>query len=120
MNATPAGRHRGLLVGHPFGVPVVLAPSWVVATGIVTWALAPVFGDYATAAVTALLVAVSVLAHDVGHAVVAARFGIPIRRITLRLVGGAIEIDREPQTPAAEYLVAVAGPLASTFIAGAA
>ncbi len=44
--------------------------------------------------------------------------GIPIRRVTLFLFGGLAEMEHEPPTPAAEFLVAIAGPLVSVFLAG--
>jgi Zn-dependent protease len=124
----PTERRPGVPLGRPLGIPVYLAPSWVVAGVLVTWSVAPAFSapvspgaaDYAVAALAAVLFAVSVLAHELGHAAVSLRLGLPIRRITLYLFGGMAEIDGEPATPAAEDLVAVAGPLVSVFVAGVA
>lgn len=121
-------RRPGLPLGRPLGVPVFLAPSWVFAGALVTWALAPEFAGsvdarprhYAAAALTAVLFAASVLAHELGHAAIALRLGIPVRRVTLYLFGGLAEMEREPATPATEYLVAVSGPLVSVFLAGCA
>jgi Zn-dependent protease len=123
-----AERRPGLPLGRPLGVPVFLAPSWVVAGVLVTYAVAPVFSHpdapgvehYALAALAAVLLAASVLAHELGHSAVSLRLGIPIRRVTLFLFGGLAEMEREPPTAAGEYLVAVAGPLVSVFLAGCA
>jgi Zn-dependent protease/CBS domain-containing protein len=123
-----AERRPGVPLGRPLGIPVFLAPSWVAAGVLITFAVAPGFsegltpgaGDYAIAALAAVLLAVSVLAHELGHSVIALRLGIPIKRVTLFLFGGMSEMEREPPTPAGEYLVAVAGPLVSVFLAGCA
>ena len=49
---------------------------------------------------------------------VALRLGLPVRRITVYLLGGVSELEREPQDPAREYLIAIAGPLVSLLLAG--
>jgi Zn-dependent protease len=127
-SAEPAVRHLGVPLGRPLGIPVYLAPSWVVAGVLITYSVAPAFSHprtpgpahYALAALAAVLLAVSVLAHELGHSVVSRGIGIPIRRVTLFLFGGLAEMEREPPTPAGEFLVAVAGPLVSVFLAGCA
>jgi Zn-dependent protease len=121
-------RRPGVPLGRPLGIPVYLAPSWVVAGVLITYSVAPAFSQpltprlehYAAAALAAVLFAVSVLAHELGHAVLSLRLGLPIKRITLYLFGGMAELDGEPDTPAGEYLIAVAGPLVSVFLAGSA
>jgi Zn-dependent protease len=121
-------RRGGVPVGRPLGIPVVLAPSWVLVVVLITWSVAPAFShprtpgalDYAAGAGAALLFAASVLAHELGHSAISLRLGIPIRRITLYLFGGVAEMEREPPTAAGEYLVAVAGPLVSVFLAATA
>lgn len=124
---TTAERRPGVPLGRPLGIPVYLAPSWVLAGVLITYSVAPAFSHphtpgaahYALAALAAILLAVSVLAHELGHSVVSLGIGIPIRRVTLFLFGGLAEMEREPATPAGEFLVAVAGPLVSVFLAGA-
>jgi Zn-dependent protease len=129
MSETAAVERRsGVPLGRPLGIPVFLAPSWVLAGLIITFSVAPAFSDpfqpgaehYALAALAAVLLAVSVLAHELGHSVVSLRLGIPIKRVTLFLFGGLAELDHEPPTPAGEYLVAVAGPLVSILLGGCA
>ena len=65
------------------------------------------------AAVTAVAFLGSVLAHELGHAVVARRRGIGVDGITLWFLGGATRLTSEPATPAAELAVAGVGPLTS-------
>lgn len=47
------------------------------------------------------------------HSLVARMYGIPVRDITLHMFGGVSNIEKEPPTPGAEFLMAIVGPLAS-------
>jgi Zn-dependent protease len=62
---------------------------------------------------------VSLLVHEVSHAVVAKRNGIGVRRITLWLFGGVSELEKDALTPGADFRVAVVGPISSFVLAGA-
>jgi Zn-dependent protease len=64
-----------------------------------------------------LLLFASVLVHEFAHAVIARHFGTRTRVIVLFLFGGVAQIADEPPTPRAEFLVAIAGPLASLGLA---
>lgn len=59
----------------------------------------------------------SVLLHELGHAVVAQHFGIPIARIDLHLLGGMAMMRGQPRTPREEILIAAAGPAVSLALA---
>src|SRR5215470_975234 len=97
------------MLGRMAGIPVVLTPSWWLGALIVTALYAPLVhellpeaGVAATvllAATLAGLLAVSVLAHELGHCLVARRLGIPVRRVRLFLLGGKSELARRPVTP---------------------
>ena len=79
-------------------------------------ARAPGFGVgvYALAAGAAALVfLLSLLGHEVAHALVARSSGIEVRRITLWLLGGVSELGGKPSGPGVEVRVALAGPLVS-------
>jgi Zn-dependent protease len=114
-------------MGRPFGVPVYVSPSWFVVAALMTVLFAPTFaqqlpgigaGRYAVSFAFAVLLYLSVLIHELSHSVVAQRFGLPVRSITLHLLGGVSEIEREPETPGQEFAVAIAGPLLSLACAG--
>ena len=68
--------------------------------------------------VTALLFFVCILLHELGHALVARRLGIPLRGVTLFLFGGVAELEGEPQSAGGEFVMAIAGPLVSAVLAG--
>ncbi|TLY18982.1 MAG: hypothetical protein E6K66_11530, partial [Nitrospirae bacterium] len=65
---------------------------------------------------TALLLFLSVLLHELGHSYVALRYQIPIRQITLFIFGGVAHMGKEPPSPRAEFLIAIAGPLVSLIL----
>ncbi len=131
MAAPRLGRDRtppaGLPVGRFFGVPIYLSPSWLLIAGLITLTyegliteavddISPA-GSYAVAFLFAVLLAVSLLAHELGHTAVSLAFGMPVRRVVIFLLGGVSEIEKEPTEPSQEYLIAVAGPLVSLVLA---
>jgi Zn-dependent protease len=61
----------------------------------------------------------SLLAHEVGHALVARRAGLRVRGITLWLLGGVAQLEDEPASPGDELRVAIVGPAVSLALAGA-
>jgi Zn-dependent protease/CBS domain-containing protein len=70
------------------------------------------------AVVAAILFLFSLLGHELAHVLVARRFGVTARRITLWLLGGVSELDGEAPTPRAELFIAGAGPLTSLVLGG--
>lgn len=118
----------GLLLFRVDGVPVLLAPSWWIGSLAIVVLYAPLVGrllpgasalvSWTLAAAFAILLGVSVLAHELGHCVVALRLGIPVRRLRLFLLGGLSEVARTPRRPGQEGLVAAAGPIVSLLLAG--
>ena len=67
--------------------------------------------------VTVILFFLSVLIHEMSHSIVARRKGTPVERITLFLFGGMAQIEKEPETPYSEFIMAIAGPAASFVLA---
>src|SRR5205085_2727112 len=73
---------------------------------------------YMTAVASALLFFVSLILHELGHALVARRQGIAIAGIDLWFFGGVAKMSRDTDSPGAEFKVAVAGPLVTLGIVG--
>jgi Zn-dependent protease/CBS domain-containing protein len=114
-------------MGRFFGVPVYVAPTWAVVALLITVMFAPHVeaevpglgpGRFVVSFLYAVLLYASVLVHELGHAVVATRLRLPVRRITLHLLGGVTEMGGAAKTPGREFLVAVAGPLLSLALGG--
>jgi Zn-dependent protease len=120
---------RGAIpLGHILGIRIGLDYSWFIVFVLLTWMLAamyypsefhgwPVALYWVMGAVTAILLFVSVLLHELGHSVVAMKYHIPVRSITLFIFGGVAQIGAEPPRPSAEFLIAIAGPIVSFALA---
>lgn len=106
------------------GIKIGIDISWFFIAILLTWTLAagyfPHFypglseGMYWFIGVIGMLgLFVCVILHELGHAMVAKHYKMPISQITLFIFGGVAEIKQEPQTPKIEFLMAVAGPAVS-------
>ncbi|GIV78018.1 MAG: peptidase M50 [Litorilinea sp.] len=122
-------RRQFISLGRILGIPVGLDLSWFLIVILITWTMAVAYYPSAyphwspatywfTGAATALLLFISVLLHELGHSIVARRYAIPVRRITLFIFGGVAEIQREPPSAGAEFWIAIAGPIVSFLLAG--
>ncbi len=106
-----------------FGIQFTANWSWLVLLALLVYVAYSTFrglrlgwtpvGLWSMAVVAALLSVVSLYGHELAHALVARAFGIPVRTISLFLLGGMAHITRESPSPRAEFLIAVAGPAAS-------
>jgi Zn-dependent protease len=116
-------------VARVFGIPIYLHFSWLFIFGLSVWALSTGYfparyPDLATttywaSGVTAtVLFFVSILLHELGHAVIALRRGVRTRSITLFVFGGVARLERDPRDGRAEFWMAAAGPLVSLALAG--
>jgi Zn-dependent protease/CBS domain-containing protein len=120
-------RHN-VSLGKILGIPIGLDYSWFVIFALLTWMLAdsyypaelknwPPWLYWCVGAVTAIMLFVSVLLHELGHSVVALRYKIPVRSITLFIFGGVAQIGTKPPSATAEFLIAIAGPIVSLALA---
>jgi Zn-dependent protease len=99
------------------GIPIFLHwTAWLVAALVAVNVGA--VGGIVVGAIAAVLFMVSILLHELSHALTAHRFDVPTERITLWGLGGAAQLGAESPTPRAEGWIAVAGPLASVALAG--
>ncbi|MEB3831560.1 site-2 protease family protein [Phormidium sp. CCY1219] len=114
-------------VGNLFGIPFYINPSWFLVLGLVTlsyggWLAGqfPMGGavPWMLGFVAALLLFASVLAHELGHSLVAISQGIEVKSITLFLFGGLASLEKESKTPGESFWVAIAGPLVSLALFG--
>ncbi|MGC5028553.1 site-2 protease family protein [Micromonospora sp. DT229] len=123
------GRRSGLQVGRIFGVPLYLNASILLLAVLIIvlygelagqrLQLSPAAGYLVGAGFVGALLG-SVLAHELGHALTARHFGIGVRGITLELLGGYTEMDRDAPSPRVDLLVSLAGPAVSAVLGGAA
>lgn len=128
MTSPSAARaHPGWRAGHLSGVPVFIGRSWLLIAGVIVLLFGPVVSRlmpelggaaYVVAGVFAVLLLVSVLAHEAAHALVAQAAGYRVNRIVADFWGGHTAYDSADSTPGRSALVAVAGPLANGALAG--
>jgi Zn-dependent protease len=113
-----------------FGFAVRIDLSWVFILVLVVWSLAGVvfprlheglhWGTYLAMAVAAASgLFASIVVHEMCHSLVAKRYGLQMKGITLFLFGGVAEMGEEPPSAKAEFAMAIAGPAASLGVAAA-
>lgn len=113
-------------IGRLFGVQIALHLSWFVIAFLLMFSLSQRFRElhvgwsaatvWTTASATALLFFVTLVLHELSHALVARSRGLPVRSITLFALGGVAEIEKEAGDPATEFWMGIAGPLVSLAI----
>ena len=118
-----------LRVARIAGIDIGIHYTWILIFVLITWSLAvgffpveyPGWADWLywlTSIVAGLLLFVSVLIHELAHSLVAKSRGLPVKNITLFLLGGVSNLETEPEKPGVEFAVSIVGPLASVAIAG--
>ncbi|MFH0887177.1 MAG: site-2 protease family protein [bacterium] len=118
---------RVLQITEFFGLPIYIDLSWIIIVLLISWTLAvgwfpytnpelSTFVHWLLALTSALLMFASLLAHEIAHSLVARKMGIPIKGITLFIFGGVAQLEKEPQDPKVEFLMAIAGPLTSIVL----
>ncbi len=115
-----------LRVGSIAGVDVLVRSSWLLVALLIAYFMAPrveevqpglgAFLKFVAGVAFAMLLYLSVLLHEISHALMAQRYGLGVRSISLTFLGGATEIDSEARTPGQEFKIAVVGPLTSIAV----
>jgi len=117
----------GLQIGRILGIPIYIHSTWIFIFVLITYMLANRFTEehpqwtstqhYTVGILTSILFFGSVIFHELSHSVVAKHYRIPVISITLFIFGGVARIGREPSRAIEEFNIAIAGPLASGFLA---
>jgi Zn-dependent protease len=121
---------RGSLrVGTLFGIPLEVNASWLITLAFFTFLLGdqvypnvvthqPAWFYWLIAGVSGIFFFASIIIHELAHSLIARRAGIPVRAITLFMLGGVSQITRDAPRPRVEFVMALAGPLTSVALAG--
>jgi len=111
-----------------FGFPLRIDLSWLFIAVLLTWSLAAAYfphvypdlgqGTYLAMGIVGMLgLFASVVLHELGHALVARKYDLSIRGITLFIFGGVAEMTEEAKSAKAEFFVAIGGPVVSLVLA---
>lgn len=101
-------------IGRLLGFPIEVGASFLLLLGVVMLWMGGLWGVVAVG-----LTFSSVVLHELGHAVVARRLGVPVSRIGLHFFGGAAQLTDTPRRASDEIAIAAAGPAVSLALAGA-
>lgn len=124
---SPARRNQPgtLRIGTLFGVDVFVRSSWLLVAVLIAYLLAPRIEEvqpglgalkYVAGVAFAVLLTLSLLLHEISHALMARRYGIAANSITLHFIGGVTAIESEPRTPREEAAISGIGPVTSLAI----
>src|SRR6267154_4812330 len=118
-----------LRIGKIAGIDIYIHVSWIIILVLLTVSLAigwfpQLYPGQSTATywvvslISALLLFVSVLLHELAHSLVARRRGVPVKNITLFIFGGVSNIEQEPKSPGVEFQITFVGPLTNLLLGG--
>jgi Zn-dependent protease len=115
-------RSTSIKLFDAFGFRIGVDGSWFVILFLMIFVLSGPFRDtlhssdgvaYVTTVVSVLLLFGSLIVHELGHALVARRQGIEVKKIDLFLFGGLTQMSRDAASPGEDFKIAIAGPLAT-------
>jgi Zn-dependent protease/CBS domain-containing protein len=118
---------KGITLFKLFGFKVKIDLSWLILGFLITWTLAQgLFPNlykglqsvtyWVMGIAGALGLLFSIVFHELWHSLIARKFGLSMRGITLFIFGGVAEMTEEPPSPKAEFFMAVAGPISSVVL----
>ncbi|MCG6657942.1 site-2 protease family protein [Halomonas campisalis] len=116
-----------LVLGHFRGIRFEIHISWLIIFALLMVSMSTGFQQHypdwsmttaiGTALVTSLVFFASIVAHELGHSLVAISRGVPVRAITLFVFGGVAQMVRDPERANDEFWIAIAGPVVSFALA---
>jgi Zn-dependent protease len=117
---------HALRIGRLAGIDILVERSWAFLFVLMTWNLSSVFSAWhadwpfletiGIALAASLLFFACILLHELAHSLVARRYGLRVRSITLLLFGGVSNLEDEPQSARVELIMALAGPVTSLLL----
>lgn len=121
-------KDKHISLGRILGIPINLDYSWFLILALLTWMLAQSyfpqefknwsqFSYWFVSLITSFLFFVSIVLHELGQSIIAKKYKIKVKRITLFVFGGIAEIAKEPPKSSAEFWIAIAGPITSFLLA---
>jgi Zn-dependent protease/predicted transcriptional regulator len=116
-----------LRIGQIAGIDIYVNYSWIIIIVFLTFSLAtgwfpslytgwPAIEYWIVSFISAILLFVSVLLHELAHSLVARARGLPVKNITLYIFGGVSSLEQEPASAGVEFQMAFVGPLVSLLI----
>ncbi|HVI72343.1 MAG TPA: M50 family metallopeptidase, partial [Pyrinomonadaceae bacterium] len=115
-----------IILGRIFGVEIGLHYSWFIIAVLITFSLAQQFQltnaawsgglRWGLALITAVLFFVSIVIHELSHALVAKARGLPVRSITLFALGGIAQMEQDAADAKTEFWMGIIGPITSFVI----
>lgn len=119
---------RGIKLFKILGIQISLDYTWFIVFSLVSWSLAQGYFPITVpglglltyifiGSISAFLLFVCVLIHEVSHSYTSNKLGLDIKEITLFVFGGVAQLTKEPDDPITELKIAVAGPSASIVLA---
>jgi Zn-dependent protease/predicted transcriptional regulator len=110
-----------------FGFEVGIDWSWIILAILIAWSLSvglfpiryqglPTHTYWLMGLVGTLGLFFSIVFHEMSHSLIARKYGMRIKGITLFIFGGVAEMGDEPSNPKAEFMMAIVGPISSIFI----
>jgi len=111
------------------GIPIGVDSTWFIIAAFLSWTLAAGYFPHAYPSLSTptywgmgiigmLGLFICVILHELGHALIAKRYRVPVAQITLFIFGGIAELKKEAKSPWVEFLIAIAGPIVSVFLSG--